>query len=360
MAFKYVPPTVEQITKRINSGGATGYDNFLKADFETFTPAKGDNWIRILPPTWENPEHWAIFIFAHYGLGPDRGSALCLEKMGKGPCPVCEYRKKMVGKIDDDELKELKWRAQSLAWILDRDNENEGPKLWAMSVGKCDEPITKLAIDRESGELVDFRHPYDGYDVYFTRTGEGLKTQYSGFTLARRMSSVKDKWLDFIADHPLPDTLLWRSYEEVQALFEGTTSRKNEDERKRDREEPRGRSGRDDRDERARYEDDRPEPRGRAARGDDDDRGGRGRVRDEEPRGRAREREEEPPRRSRDEAEEPPRRERARDDEPPARERERPTEDAPRRSREQLDDAPSTSGRSRADELRERFSNKDK
>ncbi len=345
--FKYYEPTAEQLNKRANSASGD-FDKFIKPEFELFTPEKGENWIRILPATWEGADHWALSIYVHYGLGPDKGSALCPQKMKHGTCPVCEYRARMASKLDEEELKELRPSQRFLAWVIDRNNEKEGPKLWAMSVTKVDQVIAKLAFDRNTRELLPITSPDHGYDIYFDRQGEKLRTQYAGFTLASRASSVDDKWMEFVETTPVPDTLLWRDYDEMSALFEGTTPRNTE--------EPRRSRGREDARPARGNREDADEPRSRGmGRNDDERRPERNQDREDDT----------PPIRSRGDDElrgptrneelEGPQRGRGRDDEP---RRVREPDDAPRRGRDSLDDDPrgsSTSPRSRVDELKERF-----
>jgi hypothetical protein len=321
--FKFYQPSKENIQKRVTSQGG-GFDSFIKSNYEFFKPQKGENWVRILPPTWVDAEHWGMLVYAHFGLGPDKGTALCPNKMLNDPCPICEYRARNASRLDPEELKDLKPREQYVAWVLDRNNEKDGPKVWSMAPTKVDQEISKLAIERDTGELIPITHPDYGFDVYFDRQGEGLRTQYGGFALSRRASIVKDKWMEFIEQHPIPSVLVWRTYEELEQLFEGTSSG------------GRGR-GEDERGGRGRDRDDDDRPRGRGNREDADERPSRSRSRDDDER---------PSRREPERDERP--RERERDDDRPS--RRDAAEDRPSRSREPEDERPSRS-RDRDDDI---------
>lgn len=195
------------------------YDGFAKDEFETFSLAK-DNFIRILPPTWENAQHYGLDLWVHYSVGPNKGTVICLYKSGRGPCPICEAhaRAEAAGRED---AKELKPTRRVLVWLLNRKaGEEKKPLLWAMP-WTVDRDISKICRDRESGELYMIDHPEQGFDISFDKEGESFQTKYTGFQISRRPSSVDKKHIDYVCQHPLPDTLLWRDYDEVQALFEG-------------------------------------------------------------------------------------------------------------------------------------------
>ena len=55
--FQYRPRTTEEMERRAHQSG-TSKEGFIIPDVQTFTPADGDNKIRILPPTWEDAGHY--------------------------------------------------------------------------------------------------------------------------------------------------------------------------------------------------------------------------------------------------------------------------------------------------------------
>lgn len=262
--------------------GANEFDKIVKDGIKQWTPQKGDNRIRILPPTWPDPKHYGFDIYVHYGVGADRGSYLDLDKMLGKPDPITEEvveLRRDPGNMTDDEVKAMDSKRRVGVWLVDRDDEPEGVQFWAMP-WTIDRDISVVSVDKATGEVLNIDDPKDGYDVEFRKDGEKRNTKYTGVSIARRPSALgKAEWLDFAIDNPIPDQLQYFSYEEIAKAFGGggahrERDRDAEDERK-DRGDARGRDDRD-RDDRGGS---REETRGR---GDGDDRrGGRAGETDE-------------------------------------------------------------------------------
>lgn len=214
MSYQYKPRSTEAWDKRAKG---SIFDGYALDEFETFTVGK-ENYIRILPPTWENPQHYGLDLYVHFGVGPNNGTIICIYKMKNQKCPICEAhaRAEAAGRED---AKELKPTRRVLVWLLNRKEEKK-PLLWAMP-WTVDRDISKICKDRQSGEYFFIDNPESGYDISFDKEGEGVQTKYTGFQLSRRPSPVEKRFIDYIEQHPLPTVLLWRNYEEVQALFEG-------------------------------------------------------------------------------------------------------------------------------------------
>ena len=253
--------------RKRSSQGANDYDKILVDSVKMWKPNDGDNRIRILPPTWEGAKHFGLDIYVHYGVGPDRQSYLCLEKMKGEADPIAEER--AIARRDEDEkyAKELEAKRRVLVYLIDRDHEKEGVQAWAMP-WTVDRDIVKVSVDKSNGEVLPIDHPEDGYDVEFEKKGSKDRTEYLGVAIARRSSPLgKDEWLDYAIDNPLPDQLNYFDYDHIAKVFNGGGAHKEKD-RGAEREEPRGRdSGRDDRDApRGRGRDDADEDRGRSGR----------------------------------------------------------------------------------------------
>lgn len=267
-------------TKRRSTQGANDYDKILKGHIKMWKPNDGENRIRILPPTWEDAKHFGLDIFVHYGVGPDRGTYLCLSKMKGEDDPIEEERLAARKDGDEDYAKELEAKRRVLIYLIDRDHEKEGVQAWAMP-WTLDRDIVKVSVDRSSGEVLPIDHPEDGYDVEFEKKGSKNRTEYLGVAIARRSSPLgRDEWLEYAMDNPLPDQLQFYDYDHIAKAFGGGGAHK---ERSRDRgddrdDDRRGSSSRD--------RDERPSRESRD-RGDDRDPPARGRERDrDEPRGR--------------------------------------------------------------------------
>lgn len=223
--FKYRARSAEDWDKRANQRSGD-FESFIHDDFTIWSPKKGTNAIRILPPTFDDPDHYGINIYVHYNIGPNKASVLCLSQMKNQRCPVCESRNKLLKLGEEDEAKELKAGKRVLVWMLDRTDTGRGPMLWAMPY-TLDKDFCGLAKDPQTGEISPIDHPDDGFDIYFDKSGDGMLTQYSNKKLAKRSSPVSDEALNYVEDRPLPKTLVWRTYDEIKELYEGGPSEDN-------------------------------------------------------------------------------------------------------------------------------------
>lgn len=219
MAFKYVRRSQETVAARA-AGQGGDFKGFLANEYTTFSPKKGSNWIRILPPTWDEAPHYGLEVDVHYGVGPDRASVLCNAKMFKTKCPICEAHNKAQKAGDEELAKELRASTRVVVWLLDRNEKDKGPLLYAMPMS-MDKDICKISMDKQTGEVFAIDDPEGGYNVSFDKDGEGMKTKYAGYQLDRRASSVEAVHLDYISNHPITGCLVERTYDEVLALFQG-------------------------------------------------------------------------------------------------------------------------------------------
>jgi hypothetical protein len=261
--FKYVPRDTASVQKRATQSGGM-YDTFFDSRFMKFVPDAGFNCIRVLPPGWESPEHFGYDYYLHSQIGPDNSQYLCLEKMADlakekglegGRCPICEERRKLEREGETEEANQLKAAHRVGVWIIDRNNERDGPKFYDMS-WSFDKDIAALQINKRTGEAIMIDDPDDGFDFEFQREGKGLNTRYIGKQIARQSSPIsddqkqQDAWLEFIGDHPIPEVLNFYSYDYLVKVFMGGIAKKEEDDPP-----PR----------RARDEETRPAPRSRAS-----------------------------------------------------------------------------------------------
>lgn len=284
--FEYKERGSEAAGRRANQS-ANEFDKILKEGIKMFKPNDGPNRIRILPPTWEGADHYGHDIHVNYGIGPDRNSYLSLSKMLDKPDPIAEER--ALARQDGDEkyAKELEPKRRVLIYLIDRDHEKEGVQAWAMP-WTLDRDISKVSIDRQTGEVLPIDHPDDGYDVEFDKKGQKDRTEYMGVSIARRSTPLgRDEWLDFAIDNPLPEQLNFFDYDYIAKVFRGggehrdAHADRDDDRRSRDRDDDR--RGRDRDDDRGRSRDrDRDDDRGRGRDRDRDDDRGRGRDRDDD------------------------------------------------------------------------------
>lgn len=267
--FQYRERDASSARKRAESSGKD-FDRYLQDVADAYAVNDGDNVVRLLPPTWDDAEHYGHDIYVHYEIGPDKGTYLCLNKMKGEKCPICEERKRAQNEGDEEYAKKLEPKKRVLVYVIDRNKEKEGIKVWAMP-WTLDRDIVKVSVDKRTGEVLPIDHPDDGYDVMFERTGKGPRTEYVGVSIDRKSSPLDDdKALDFAQEHPLPTLLKFYSYDHIASVFGGGSPSAGGRDRGRDDDDDddRGRSGSSRSDRGGRDRDDR----GSGRRGDDDDR----------------------------------------------------------------------------------------
>jgi hypothetical protein len=225
--------TAESVSRRASEAGQT-FDRMLKG-VTSVQVKEGENQFRILPATWEDQarwgDSWEIPVYVHYGIGPDKGTYLCPAKMLKKRCPICEARAES---DDEEEQSALRVTERRLAYVIDRDNEKAGPQVWSIPATLYKD-IASRSIDKKTKAVLLIDSPTDGYDLMFTRTGTDKRTKYSGVEFDRDPTELHskgvtmDRWLDFIQDNPLPDTLKFYDEAYLDKLLAGQSTKKEED-----------------------------------------------------------------------------------------------------------------------------------
>lgn len=230
--FKYKIRSKEQVRKRAEQKGGS-FDSYLRDGLNAFTAKEGDHRVRVLPPTWDEADHYGYDLWCHYNVGMDKQSYLCLEKHGRGECPVCAERRR-AEKDDPDYAKALAPSRRVLVWIINRDDEASGPLLYGMP-WTLDRDIAAVCIDKRTGEHLLIDHPTKGFDIDFQRTGSQLQTKYIGIKVARTSTPIHPdqkkmkEWLDFVTENPVPDCLRFYESEYIQRIFEGGEKGKEKD-----------------------------------------------------------------------------------------------------------------------------------
>jgi len=224
--FQYRPRTAEEMNKRAHQN-AGNREGCIKPEINTWSPSDGENKIRILPPTWEDAEHYGIEVWVHYNIGSDKGTYLCLNKQDGVTCPICEVRSEMDHAGDNEAARDFIPRKRVGMFVIDRAQEQKGPLLW-LSPWTLDQEIAKQAIDEDGGALA-LDNPGEGYDITFSREqqGKNVPPKYVGVKVARKSSPLFDDdneieaALNYVMENPIPTTLVHHEYDTVKAVFEG-------------------------------------------------------------------------------------------------------------------------------------------
>lgn len=232
--FEYKERSKAQYEERAKQKGKKR-EGFIKSGVTVFGPKVDEtNKIRILPPTWDNPDHYGLDLWAHYNVGVDNSAFLCLRKMKNEPCPICEA-------IDNNSaLKEFKDKVKAkrkvYIYLIDRDEEEAGIKVWAMP-WTVDKNYVIQSVDEETGDLLRIDLPDEGFDVSF-KTVKGSQGgpvyTYEGEKISRRTSPIfadpkkMDAVLDYIVEHPITETLEYKEYSYIKSVLDGVAVEKED------------------------------------------------------------------------------------------------------------------------------------
>lgn len=227
---------IQRATRRVSGG-----DSWVSDEVRFFSPKEGDHEIRILPPTWEDADHFGIDVWLHYGIGPDRSSYLCPAKMKDESCPLCDERVKAQQAGEDEYADLFSPRPRVAFFVIDRKEEKAGPLLWAPSAN-TEKEIVNAARDRKTNSVVSLDDPSkDGYDLSFSIEGSGIKTKYKSIQVDRRSSPLSDdedqaaEWLEYVKEHPLPEMLVFYDAEHLAEAASGTSSRQEDEEQEKEK-----------------------------------------------------------------------------------------------------------------------------
>jgi hypothetical protein len=284
-----------KVLKERAAGKGGGYDNPFKSEYPVFLPRENKDYRgRIMPPTWEGADDYAFDVFIHYGIGVDNGRFLCPKKMYGKECVICDEYERAKRKGDDEYAQKIRASQASAVWWIDRDDEQAGPQIFPMPF-TLDKEIALRSTNRRTQEIKYVDDPEKGFDIQFTRQkGKGKRIEYVNVEIDQKPSPLCDsekrqaRWLEYIADNPLPDTVLLRKAEYIEKVFAGG---KKEDDDDDDRSSRRTRT---------RHDDDDDAPR-RRSRDDDDEAPRSSRRRDKDP---DEDEDDKPKRRSRDDDDE--------------------------------------------------------
>ena len=223
-AFQYKERSADDFKKQKEKGSGD-FDALFKDGVSMFTAPEGSHHVRFLPPADEGEDHYALEVYIHYGIGPDNKRYWCPEKMGLGPCPICEERRALAEAGEESAAKSLRPAKRLIAYVIDRKDEASGPKIWNMPFS-VDKELLELCFDEETNEVVFIDHPDEGHDVRFKRVGKGMQdTKYIAFKIDQEGTPIHalpkrmDDWLGFIMDNPLSSTLKMYSYDYLAGVI---------------------------------------------------------------------------------------------------------------------------------------------
>ena len=232
-SFQYTRRSVDDIKERANARGG-GYDDYIKPQYKKYKVRDGKNLIRVLPPTWENARHYGYDVYINYGIGADNQAYLSLSKMKNEKDPLAEARREAEQEGNEKVAKALKPNQRILIWVIDRQDEAEGPQLWAAPF-TFDKALANISMDEDTKEITLIDDPSDGCDVRFYKEGTGLLTKYDASKMKLIAAPLSEdekqenEWLDFITVNPLPDVLNFYDYDHISSVFNGNVRTDDDD-----------------------------------------------------------------------------------------------------------------------------------
>lgn len=234
--FQYKSRNTDAVKKRASQNAFGDRVGVFKDGLKGFSVKEGTSYsVRFLPPTWDDAEHYGYDIYVHYNIGPGNDQYLCLEKMYGKPCPICEERKKAEAEGDAEYAKKLTPTKRVVVYLIDREAEKDGVKIWSMP-WTLDRDISKIAVDKKTGELYEVDNPDEGYDVSFEVTGKKPKIEYTGLQIARRASELgNEDWLEFAVKNPISEQLISSTYDHIKSVFAGKVEEAEKEDKKEDK-----------------------------------------------------------------------------------------------------------------------------
>jgi hypothetical protein len=224
--FQYQKRNAETVKQRANQRGGD-FDNIFKGNVKLFKPREGKNLIRILPPTWENAEHYGYEVFINYSIGVDDQAYLSLSKMLGKPDPLAEARKQAEREGDKKTADSLIPSKRVLMYVIDRNAEEEGVQLWS-APWTVDKTFCNLSFDEDTREVIMVDDPEQGCDIRFYKEGTGLGTKYPAEkaklmkpSMLHEDEAVAEEWLQYVQDNPLPSICNYYDYEHIASAYEG-------------------------------------------------------------------------------------------------------------------------------------------
>ena len=230
-----------------SAANSSGFVGVLKDGIPVWKCGEGKHKIDILPftvgkkhPTLPSGSAaYKLDLFSHYGVGVNNDTYICMNKMFKKFCSICEHKSELQqsGDADADQIKKLKPSHNTLYNIICYDTpeeEKKGVQVWMVNNWFMESKLMAIAED-ESGEPIQFPDPDDGKRITFTRKGTGkANTQYLGHKLVDRDYKISDKLLN--STFTLDEIIVIPKEEDVEQAFFGAKRESNKVEKGNDEE----------------------------------------------------------------------------------------------------------------------------
>jgi hypothetical protein len=278
VAFKRTKYRAVNAAKLKERGSRTSsrFDNIFIDNITQFKAAAGTNILRLVKDP--DADYFGEVIWVHSYVGVKNSTYLCLKKMKEKPCPICDMADEANRAGDKDERYQLEAKERVIAYVIDRQDEKAGLKVWDMS-WTMERDVADACINKRTGGHIDIAHPDTGYDIFFQRQGKTKNnTRYFGLQIDRESTPLSenqrqaDDWVDEVQERPLLSLLKYKDAEYLADMLSGKVDEKDEEEettkRRQERTPTRRSKYRDERVEQE--EDDEPEESEEEGNGEDE------------------------------------------------------------------------------------------
>lgn len=231
-AFKAL--NAAKVTER---GSRTGnkFDSIFINGVTSYRLKQGTNYFRLVRDP--DSDYWAMQIWVHSYVGTKNSTYLCPKKMSKGekaPCPICDAYEEARREGDKEEEKSLEPKERAIAYVIDREDEKAGLKVFDMS-WSMDRDIANVCKNAKTGKIIDVTDPDEGFDIFVTRTGNKLNTRYIGLQVDRETTPLadsqkkQDRLIEEVQKNPLDSLLKYRDADYLADILTGKVEEKDED-----------------------------------------------------------------------------------------------------------------------------------
>jgi hypothetical protein len=192
---------------------------YINPNIPMYVPRDGENCIRIVDPIeLLQLKIYFMDVFFHRNVGFKKDYFLCRNRHNLGPCPICEIPDEHMWDTNKDQAKTYLPDWRRLMWVLDLKNPQESGKLklWSAPRTLSDE-ILAQSRSPENDTFIEVSDPFTGVPVYFTKTGKGLNTKYTGVKLGTQQMPLGEEVA--AQRFQFMDVLIVPTYEKVHSSF---------------------------------------------------------------------------------------------------------------------------------------------
>ena len=219
---------------------STGNSGFFKPSLENVTfwkCDKGDHIVDIVPYTAgandpntpEGEPAYFLEVYAHFSVGAEEGSVICMAKTYKKPCPICDHRKELVMEgADEETIKALNPKQRCIYNIVSYDSnadEEKGVQVWHVAHWFSEHHFQTLARKPVRGgktngdPFVYYMDPEEGKSIAFNKEGVAKATKFIGHRFIDRDYELPEEFMKNAV--VLDDILHIPTYDEVFEMYWG-------------------------------------------------------------------------------------------------------------------------------------------